>query len=265
MLQWLPAWLGEAFSTLYAHVGEELYTFSDVKEMLQVNEKKALLLVSLLRRRGFISVFGREGRRKLYRTCDPRTLTTAMGLRVAFSLKNGRYRNLVLKTLHELNFSFQKRLQSMIVFGSVARGAATAQSDLDVLVIGNFDIPFVSRIDDLCDLEYGDLIGGELEWLKRHGVNCHVSWFPLTPEEATRVRPIYFDLVEDALFIYDRDGFFQNVLNLLRAKMLSIGSRRVWLDKDKWFWIIKPSIKPEEALSIEEIRTGLHQGSEKPD
>jgi len=53
----------------------------------------------------------------------------------------------------------------------------------------------------------------------------------LTPEEASRVSPLYRDMVEDAVIVYDKDGFFGNVLDKLDKRLRELGSKRVWMAK----------------------------------
>ncbi|MEM3745221.1 MAG: hypothetical protein QW341_05655 [Candidatus Bathyarchaeia archaeon] len=35
----------------------------------------------------------------------------------------------------------------------------------------------------------------------------------LSPEEASKIRPIYLDMVEDSIILYDKNGFFKSRLN----------------------------------------------------
>ena len=56
-----------------------------------------------------------------------------------------------------------------------------------------------------------------------------------TPEEAKRFSPIYMDMTEDAIIIYDTDNFFSNILTKFKNKLNELGFERVWLGK-KWYW-----------------------------
>lgn len=72
----------------------------------------------------------------------------------------------------------------------------------------------------------------------------------LSVEEALKVRPIYLDMVEDSVILYDKDGFFSSIIARLRKRLKELGSKRVWV-KDKWYWLIKPSIRFGEVVNIE--------------
>ena len=71
-----------------------------------------------------------------------------------------------------------------------------------------------------------------------------------TPEEARHHSPLYLDMVEDAVLLVDRDGFFTTVLDAMRARMRELGSRRVFLDDGNWYWDLKPDFRFGEVVEI---------------
>jgi hypothetical protein len=79
-----------------------------------------------------------------------------------------------------------------------------------------------------------------------------VEWNLVTksPEEARYRSPLYLDLVEDAVLLVDRDGFFQAVLDGMRARMRELGSRRVVLPDGSWYWDLKPDFRFGEVVEI---------------
>jgi predicted nucleotidyltransferase len=60
----------------------------------------------------------------------------ASKLRVGVEHLNEPYRTLVLSLLEALLKVWGERLVSLVVFGSVARGEARRDSDIDLLVVG---------------------------------------------------------------------------------------------------------------------------------
>lgn len=52
-----------------------------------------------------------------------------------------------------------------------------------------------------------------------------------SPEEAQVRSPLYLDMVEDGVILLDRGGFFQAVLDAMRARMQALSSRRVCLEE----------------------------------
>lgn len=245
-LSWLPEWLGLAYGKLYHSYEGDLFTFDDAAE--SVGERNPKLVVSLLRRKGWLIVFGREGRRRRYRLMEPRVALTALTLEASVIPKQGRYAHLVASMLAELVRRYDPSLHSVAVFGSIARGTATLTSDLDVLVVADFNTQVTARIDKLVDLEYSGRIWEELAWLKSHGVHSHISWFPLTLNEAARFRPLYLDMAEDAMIVYDKNNFLKRIFDELRSRMKREGARRVWLDKERWIWSTKPEFCEEPLI-----------------
>ena len=157
------------------------------------------------------------------------------------------YRGLVSLLLELLKARFGERLVSVVVFGSVGRGAAKPESDVDVLVVcEDFDKSLHRRMDELVDII--------LQLREREGKppekQVWIQFHPLRPEEALINRPIYLDMIEDGVILHDRKHFMENVLRRLSKRLKELGSRRVYLPDGSWYWILKPTIKRGEILEI---------------
>lgn len=70
-----------------------------------------------------------------------------------------------------------------------------------------------------------------------------------TPAEAARIRPLYLDMVEDAVILYDRNGFFGNILGDLRESLTRLGSCRRKRGVVR-YWELKPDYKPGEVFTL---------------
>jgi len=73
-----------------------------------------------------------------------------------------------------------------------------------------------------------------IEDLWNEGYCVSISPLLRTPEEASRLIPIYLDMVEDAIILYDRDSFFKNILNRLRKGLNELNAKRVRMGK-MWY------------------------------
>jgi predicted nucleotidyltransferase len=108
-------------------------------------------------------------------------------------------------------------LISVVLYGSYARVESTLQSDVDVLIIAHGLSP-----SSLERQGFFAKIAGEVESPFRPTFQA-AGWFPYlsailkTPEEAGRTSRIYFDMVEEARIVFDRDGFFRGVLQRSRS------------------------------------------------
>jgi len=57
-------------------------------------------------------------------------------------------------------------------------------------------------------------------------------------------------MVEDAVVLYDKDMFFETILERLRKMLKELGAKRIWVG-DKWYWMLKPDIRFGEVVEIE--------------
>ncbi|MCH4816431.1 MAG: nucleotidyltransferase domain-containing protein [Saccharolobus sp.] len=145
------------------------------------------------------------------------------------------YKSLLEKLIKLLLEEFGDRLISVVVYGSVARGDNRKDSDVDLLiVISRLPKTLTERIMLFEKVE--NKIEDYIEKLMNEGY--YISFSPIikTPEEAIRFSPIYMDMTEDAIILYDRDNFFRKVLEETRERLLKLGFERVWISKKTWYW-----------------------------
>ena len=137
---------------------------------------------------------------------------------------------------------------SVVLFGSVARGDASAASDLDLLIVAE-DLPqgqFArKRLLAAADAAFEE----DLERAQSAGVDTRLARIIRTPDEAARPIPLYFDLTEDAVILHDRREFFAGVLDRLRVSLRRLGARRV-RQGAVWYWDLKPDFKPGDVVEI---------------
>jgi len=164
-------------------------------------------------------------------------------MRVGVECLPERFRSVVSVLVSKLLEFFNGRLVSVVVFGSVARGDFRVDSDLDVLIV----VEGLPR----SRLKRQDLFM-EVESRVFSVLGFQVEFSPIlkTPSEAERFSPLYLDMVEDAVIVYDRDDFFKSVLERLSEKLKSLGAKRVFLGK-KWYWILKENCRFGEVITIE--------------
>ena len=163
------------------------------------------------------------------------------------AISQEEYRSTVRRLNELLITRFGKKLLSVVVFGSVGRGEAKMDSDIDVLVVcEGFDESMHSRMESMVDI----ILQLREEEGKPPGEQVWIQFHPLRPEEALRNRPIYLDMIEEGVVIYDRDHFMENVLKMLSERLKELGSKKVYLPDGSWYWILKPTIKRGEILEI---------------
>jgi len=159
-----------------------------------------------------------------------------------------KFEELTKNLLEEVRSFYEERLVSFVVFGSVARKTYRFDSDLDVLIIvDNLPNGRMKRVAQFSAVE--DRIESFLESLRKEGIDTYISPIFKTPEEAEKGSPIFLDMVEDALILFDRDGFFAKVLERLRNRLRELGAERIWRG-NVWHWVLKPDYKPGDIFEL---------------
>jgi len=139
-------------------------------------------------------------------------------------------------------------LVSVVLYGSVARGEATGRSDIDVFVACE-ELPR-GRFARLRLLESADArVAADVDSLRARGIETRLSVIVRTRVEAQRTVPLYLDMVEDARLLYDRDGFFADVLSRLRGRLRELGAERRQRGRVR-YWILKRDFTPGEVIEL---------------
>lgn len=139
-------------------------------------------------------------------------------------------------------------LVSIALFGSVARGEATETSDIDLFIVCN-QLPsgVFKRLEMLEPIK--ERLYPNLKKLWEQDIYTNFSELAYTAEEARQLRWIYLDMVEDAVILFDRDGFLEGILNALRQRLQELGARREEI-KGVRYWVLKPDLKPGEVIEL---------------
>lgn len=130
-----------------------------------------------------------------------------------------------------LSRGLEKRLISVVLFGSRARGDSSAASDWDLLVIAQ-DLPvrlFARRL--------------YLKGMLPASCRGAISILARTPDEFRAQLPsLYLDIALDGRILYDSGGYVAGELAELRELMLQVGLYREKTPAgDMWRWQGEPS------------------------
>jgi predicted nucleotidyltransferase len=168
--------------------------------------------------------------------------------KVGVEFINEPYRSVIQGLRNALISVWGDNLVSLVVFGSVARGDARRDSDVDLLIVGK-QLP-KSRFKRLELFEEVEkLVEPLVEGLWSQGYYIDFTPIILDVEEARRHRPIYLDMVVDAVIVFDRDDFFRKVLDELSSRLLALGAERKRVGK-LWYWVLKKDYRPGEVIEI---------------
>src|SRR5262245_44343100 len=135
-------------------------------------------------------------------------------------------RRLAARYAELLQASLRDRLVAVVLFGSVARGEASPGSDVDLLIVAR-DLPRGVFARKRLLEEADDALASEIAALRAAGIDTRLSRIVRTPEEASRIVPLYLDMTQDAILLHDAGGFFAGVLQRLTEALTRLGSKRM--------------------------------------
>lgn len=252
MVAWLPRWLGMSYVKLYARFNLEPFDFEQAREALGLDAQRVRLSLSRLKRAGYMVVFGKAYRRRFYRLLDPSIVLFALGVGLkGYERVQGAYTRLILLFARRILERYGGRVVSIVLYGSVARGCAEKDSDLDqLLIIEDLPPSYSRRIGELVSLEFDPPLRRELEFLRGEGYAVDFSYVPLTPEEAKSFRPLFLDVLTDGICVFDRDSFFERQASIFLGRLSSLGARRMKARNGLWYWMVKPDIKLGEMIQV---------------
>lgn len=151
--------------------------------------------------------------------------------------------NLVLGALGD-------QVVSVVLYGSVARGKARPDSDVNVLLILRETSPgYWKRLQPLLPILRQLRKGSRWRRLEQRGITPSLSSLVLSLEEAKENRLPYLDTVDEARILADQGGFFHAKLESLRKRLKELGAKKVRRNGD-WYWDVKPDLRPGEAIAL---------------
>jgi len=143
---------------------------------------------------------------------------------------------------------YGRRLVSLAIFGSVGRGTARADSDIDVLVVADPLPPGrLARVREFAAVE--SALAPGLARVRASGLTP--EWSPVfkTPAEVDAGSILFLDMIDDARLLVDRDGFLRAALDRFARRLSALGARRIWRGSS-WYWDLKPDYRPGEVFEL---------------
>ena len=138
-------------------------------------------------------------------------------------------------------------LVAMALFGSVARGEARPDSDLDLYVVTRRPILGDPRLHAI----WGRIDASpEYQALVAAGYRPAPSPVLHTVEDLRRHSWILLDITHHGITLYDPASVLERELNTVRRRMAELGSQRVELADGSWYWDLKPDWRPGEVVDL---------------
>lgn len=161
---------------------------------------------------------------------------------------NAIFERLVERLRYEAARHYGDRLVSLAVYGSVGRGTAHRDSDIDFVIVAR-DLPNGrgARLREFGPVEAA--LAPDLRDARK--LECHIELSPIfkTPDEVEAGSLIFLDMTEDARILHDESNYFADFLRRFRARLDTLGARRIWKG-NAWIWDLKPDYRPGEIFEI---------------
>ncbi len=159
-----------------------------------------------------------------------------------------RYQALARELLRAAGEVYGERLVSLAIFGSVGRGTAGADSDLDLLLIAEqLSDGRLSRMAEFDQVE--ERLQATLAELAKNGIRTELSPVLKTPAEAGGESLLFLDLLTDSVPLFDRGDFLVRLLERLAARLKDLGARKI-IKGNAWYWDLKPNLKAGEEFKL---------------
>ncbi|MFQ5987047.1 MAG: nucleotidyltransferase domain-containing protein [Thermoplasmata archaeon] len=147
----------------------------------------------------------------------------------------------VLKALTEaLLRRFGENLRGVLLFGSVARGDWTKDSDIDLLVLlQEYPTDRVGVVADLLAVRKALRRTPEYQQAYRAGFVPTVEFHPLDREDASRFRRLYLEALTEGVILLDRGGHLADLLRRFRERLREAGGKRVEARDQGHYWVLE--------------------------
>jgi uncharacterized protein len=154
---------------------------------------------------------------------------------------------LAARVVAEYRAAIGDDLVAIALFGSVARGQARPDSDLDLYVVTRRSILGDARLHAM----WGRIDASrEYQALVAVGYRPTPSSVPHTVDDLARHPWILLDIAHHGIVLYDPESVLARELDAVRRRIAELGSRRIELPDGSWYWDLKPDWHPGEVVDL---------------
>jgi hypothetical protein len=154
---------------------------------------------------------------------------------------------LAARVVAEYRTAIGDDLVAIALFGSVARGQARPNSDLDLYVVTRRSILGDARLHAMWSRIDGSR---EYQVLVAAGYRPTPSSVPHTVGDLVRHPWLLLDIAHHGIVLYDPESVLARELDAVRRRMAELGSQRIELPDGSWYWDLKPDWQPGEVVDL---------------
>lgn len=238
MTKWIPEWLASSYQRIVKNFWLSPFTLKQAEKAGIPNPRVAL---PRLAASGWLERVGRGE----YRAVHPLiAILASFGAEWRSRIQQKAYLPLIEFVLARLVDGLGESLRSVLLFGSVARGKAEKDSDIDLLVVAD-KLPerYGDRVRLILDIIRGwEAVKAGLS--SRYGINPNPDIIILESREFDPAQPFFLDLAFEGVVLYDRDDFLSSRLESLRRELQDVGAVRITLPNGQWYWMLPTGATP---------------------
>lgn len=155
---------------------------------------------------------------------------------------------LVERAVAEYRVALGDDLVAVACFGSVVRGDAGPESDLDLYMVTRSHVS--SLIDPRLERLRHFRQTPEYQALAREGYRPDPMPVFHTVAELAAHPWILLDIADHGVILYDPEGILTRELEAVRRRLRELGSKRIERPDGSWYWDLKPDWRPGELVEL---------------
>ncbi len=161
------------------------------------------------------------------------------------------FRDYLYNFINTVKENFQEKLLSVVLFGSIARGKWTKDSDIDLFLV------FSNESSQNMQLLVHKLAKIKVEFYKAYTIKSKwgkklynpIQMLPFLMRDLKESKTIFYDVAMDGLILLDKKKVGSNFLEAIKLKMKNLGLTRIFDINGNFYWQHK-KIKFGEIIEI---------------
>jgi predicted nucleotidyltransferase len=147
------------------------------------------------------------------------------------------FRNYLLSFLSVLKIKFGNSLLSIVVFGSVARGKWSNNSDIDLLLIFSENYLDKRKLNEiLTDIKIKFYEKNNIK--NKDGINLYIPIQEITLlyKDLNNFRTLYYDIAMDGVILFDKNDTAQKFITNIKKRIKENNVKRIYISDNNFYW-----------------------------